>query len=95
MQDIETAVRNAAPVAAGPSEASQHHTTNTDQIADNSGNTIVASDNLKDMIRDEVHSVLKAELPDAVRTIVRKTLQDEGYSPPQREKIRTRRFRNS
>ena len=95
MQDIETAVRNAAPVAAGPSEASQHHTTNTDQIADNSENTIVASDNLKDMIRDEVHSVLKAELPDAVRTIVRKTLQDEGYSPPQREKIRTRRFRNS
>ncbi len=95
MQDIETAVRNAAPVAAVPSEAYQHHTTNTDQIADSVGDTSVASNNLKDMIRDEVHSVLKAELPDAVRTIVRKTLQDEGYSPPQREKIRTRRFRNS
>ena len=80
MQDIETAVRKAAPAPETAPEAQE-----PGQM----------SDRLADVIRDEVRTVLKNELPDAVRSIVHETLKSEGIVAPTREKIRTRRFRNS
>jgi len=95
MQDIETAVRNAAPASAESApQASEAATSDHAQHETSSEDTIL-SENLTGMIRDEVRTVIKNELPDAVRSIVRQTLRDEGYTPPQREKIRTRRFRNT
>ena len=99
MQNIETAVRNAAPEGSEFANSQEAHILNTETGAGENKNDIaeasLPTDRLKDVIRKEVRSVIKAELPEAVRTIVRKTLQDEGYTPPQREKIRTRRFRNA
>lgn len=95
MQDIEIAVRNAAPAGPQTKDTMDIQSPDTENSAADAGSLTSPSENLKTLIRDEVHSVLKAELPDAVRTIVRKTLKDEGYTPPQREKIRTRRFRNT
>ena len=95
MQDIETAVRNATPLSVETTQTASETAISEQARSDTSSGDAIISENLTGMIRDEVRTVIKNELPDAVRSIVRQTLRDEGYTPPQREKIRTRRFRNT
>ena len=64
-----------------------------EMAAEGSSGGISAS--LAGMIRDEVRTIIREELPGEVRRIVKDTLQDQNIVPRERQKLRTSRFRNS
>ena len=81
MQDIEFAVRQAGPAV--------------EHVSEHSASPELLPDTISNLIRDEVRAILKSELPEAVRSLVRETLHAEGIKAPARQKIRTRRFRDN
>ena len=96
MQDIQVAVQKATPQAdqsAPQMPAAETQTSAAEMAGEGSSGGISAS--LAGMIRDEVRTIIREELPGEVRRIVKDTLQDQNIVPRERQKLRTSRFRNS
>ena len=96
MQDIQVAVQKATPQAeqsAPQMPAAETKAPAPEMAAEASSGGISAS--LAGMIRDEVRTIIREELPGEVRRIVKDTLQDQNIVPRERQKLRTSRFRNS
>ena len=96
MQDIQVAVQKATPQAeqsAPQMPAAGTKAPAPEMAAEASSGGISAS--LASMIRDEVRTIIREELPGEVRRIVKDTLQDQNIVPRERQKLRTSRFRNS
>ena len=90
------AVQQATPQAeqsAPQMPIAETQTSAPEMAAEASSGGISAS--LAGMIRDEVRTIIREELPGEVRRIVKDTLQDQNIVPRERQKLRTSRFRNS
>lgn len=91
MQDIQVAVQQASPQGEQGEPRSMSDTA-PEAAAPASG---AISESLAGMIRDEVRTIIREELPGEVRRIVKDTLQEQNIVPRERQKLRTSRFRNS